>query len=190
MESKFYQITPYYIGIVNNHRIYTIDRYITDDFLFFKGSDPSMDGILITKKAKEIIEKHNIDPVIIKEEITYKYSIKHNAKVGNKKLPVLYELGLMPQIDVFEGSQLIFKTKKGKIIITEKMREIIKKECKRKRIRMVDLSKKENNKDQEEDLSNIIVAPKGIYKQPKENYLFQLSIIISICIGLFYLIQR
>lgn len=184
MDIKFYQIKPHYIGIVNNHRIYSLDRYITDDILFFKGGDPSLDGILITRRMKKIIEKYNIEPLMINEEVKYNYSIKHNIKSDLKKLPTLYELRLMPQIDSFANSQLIFRTEKGKIIITDKMKQIIKEECKHKRIKTIDINKKEHVEEKEE----IIVQNKSIYKQQKENYLFQIIIMLVACVGLILLL--
>ncbi|MDW1257591.1 hypothetical protein, partial [Klebsiella pneumoniae] len=116
----YYYFQPFRSGSVSydsNGATYIIDILSRDDILYFDDYD-----YLITENALEVLQKSNLKGVNI-DNADVKFSIKHNIKYKNQKIPKFYRF-LPTQI---EGNELkeIFLDENANLIINKRIKNII-----------------------------------------------------------------
>lgn len=115
----YYYFQPFRAGSVsydNNGATYIIDILSRDDILYFDDYD-----YLITENALDVLKKNNLTGVNI-DNANVKFSIKHNIKYQNQKLPKFYRF--IPSENEESNLKEIFLDENQNLIINKRIKKI------------------------------------------------------------------
>lgn len=118
----YYYFQPFKAGSVsydNSGTTYIIDILSRDDILYFDDYD-----YLITENALKVLKDSNLTGVNI-DNATVKFSIKHNIKHQNQKLPKFYRF--IPTENEETNLKEIFLDENYNLIINKRIKDIISK---------------------------------------------------------------
>lgn len=117
----YFYFKPFRSGSVSypqkNEAIYIIDILTRDDIIYFDDF-----GYLITQRALEVLQENNLKGVKVDHAVV-KFSIQHNMKYKDQKVPKYYRLIPLPYDD--KELKEVFLDEQYNLIINDRIKEAL-----------------------------------------------------------------